>query len=72
MRSLLPESTAFGVAIAAAQAEGINLWHFNDKQLSNLFSSRVSDTFLPVTTEEGNWHSLHDSDHMQTFGHISE
>ncbi|KAL0274388.1 UNVERIFIED_CONTAM: hypothetical protein PYX00_006831 [Menopon gallinae] len=52
VRSLLPESTAFGVAIAAAQAEGINLWHLNDKQLSNSFASRVSDIFLPTTTEE--------------------
>lgn len=52
VRSLLPDSTALGVAIAAGQADGINIWNLQEKQDTEHFLSRGSDTFLPTTTEE--------------------
>ena len=60
VRSLLPDSTALGVAIAAGQAEGINIWNLQEKQDTEHFLSRGSDTFLPTTTEEGNKQTFYD------------
>jgi glycerol kinase len=51
VRAQSQDITALGVAIAAGQAEGINVWDWDavDREVI------PSDTFLPTTTEDGEW-----------------
>lgn len=49
-RSQLMDSTAFGAAMCAAQAEGINLCKFEPEK--RYYENVHYDTFLPTTTEQ--------------------
>lgn len=43
-----------GVAIAAGQAEGIDVWKFNCTEETEYFIGKGFDSFSPVITETGN------------------
>lgn len=49
LRSKETGLTALGGAICAGQAEGINVWDFEEESREVV----NSDTFLPTTTEDG-------------------
>lgn len=53
----ITNSSALGVAVAAAQAEGIEIWKFDDNEEKENFSKINFVTFSPTTTEEG-WMSF--------------
>lgn len=46
----MPDITALGVAMAAGQAEGIEVWELEGEEE---VESVKADTFLPTTTPEG-------------------
>lgn len=48
VRAQMPDVTALGVAMAAGQAKGIDVWDIQDQPDSN-----PTHTFLPTTTEDG-------------------
>lgn len=45
----MPDITALGVAMAAGQAEGIDVWELEGEDVEIV----QTDTFLPTTTPEG-------------------
>ncbi|XP_063995156.1 glycerol kinase 3-like isoform X1 [Diachasmimorpha longicaudata] len=47
-RSKMPDITALGAAVAAGQAEGIEVWDLEGEEVETV----PSDTFLPTTTPE--------------------
>lgn len=49
IRAQSQDITALGVAIAAGQAKGIEVWDLNSEDREVI----PSDTFLPTTTEDG-------------------
>lgn len=50
VKQRMQESTAFGAAIAAALADGINVWNINDLKIT-------TEKFVPGISESG-WYSL--------------
>lgn len=44
----MPDVTALGVAMAAGQAKGIDVWDIQDQHDAN-----PTHTFLPTTTDDG-------------------
>lgn len=46
----MPDITALGAAIAAGQAEGVEVWPLDGDESESV----PNDTFLPTTTPEGN------------------
>lgn len=53
VRSKIPSSTALGVAIAAAQAEGIEIWKFDENEETQRFLNKGFDRFEPKVDHEG-------------------
>lgn len=50
VRSIVPDITALGVAMAAGHAKGIEVWDLEGEEVETV----PTDTFLPTTTPEGN------------------
>ncbi|KAK6623234.1 hypothetical protein RUM43_009086 [Polyplax serrata] len=51
VRSKISNASALGVAIAAGQAEGIDVWKFNCTEETEYFIGKGFDSFSPVITE---------------------